>query len=144
MKEKYYEYRQSPYPWATLTDGGPPFFPAAWPAQLCHQGSNSLLPKQVAYCLSKCLGPPGNFTRAPWHFGNFSEGLRGCETYKLAIISWSHISLSWGSHWNSLVMAILTFKTSFIHLGLSEAPTRLYRSASQAKTASGKNPQCID
>ena len=37
-------YRPFPYPWATLTDGGPPFFPAAWPAQLCHQGSNSLLP----------------------------------------------------------------------------------------------------
>ena len=60
-------YRQSPYPWATLTDGGPPFFPAAWPAQLCHQGSNSLLPRQVAHHLSKCLGPPyGIFTRLPW------------------------------------------------------------------------------
>ena len=35
-------YRQSPHPWATLTDGGPPFFPAAWPPQLCHQGSDSL------------------------------------------------------------------------------------------------------
>ena len=60
-------YRQSPYPWATLTDGGPPFFPAAWPAQLCHQGSNSLLPRQVAHRLSKCLGPPLDiFTRPLW------------------------------------------------------------------------------
>ena len=49
-------YRPFPHPWATLTDGGPPFFPAAWPAQLCHQGSKSLLPRQMAYCLRNASG----------------------------------------------------------------------------------------
>ena len=71
-------YRPFPHPWATLTDGGPPFFPAAWPAQLCHQGSNSLLPRQVAHRLSKCLGPPLDiFTRPLWPWNDlvriFSE-----------------------------------------------------------------------
>ena len=60
-------YRKSQYSWVPLTDGRPPFFPAAWPAQLCHQGSNSLLPRQEAHRLSKCLGPPlGIFTRPLW------------------------------------------------------------------------------
>ena len=68
-------YRPNPYPWATLTDGGPPSFPAAWPAQLCHQGSNSLLPRQVAHRLSKCLGPPlGIFTRPPWPWNDLTFG----------------------------------------------------------------------
>ena len=58
------KYHQFPYPWATLTDGGPPSFPGAWPAQLCDQGSNSLPPKQVAHRLHKCFGLPLSiFTR---------------------------------------------------------------------------------
>ena len=53
----------------------PPFFPAAWPAQLCHQGSNSLLPRQVAHRLSKCLGPPlGIFTRPLWPWNDLTFG----------------------------------------------------------------------
>ena len=75
VKFQIIEYRQSPYLWATLTDGGPPFFPAAWPAQLCHQGSNSLLPRQVAHRLSKCLGPPlGIFTRPLWPWNDLTFG----------------------------------------------------------------------
>ena len=69
------DYRPFPHLWATLTDGGPPFFPAAWPAQLCHQGSNSLLPRQVAHRLSKCLGQPlGIFTRPLWPWNDLTFG----------------------------------------------------------------------
>ena len=54
---------------------GHPFFPAAWPAQLCHQGSKSLLPRQVAHRLSKCLGPPlGIFTRPLWPWNDLTFG----------------------------------------------------------------------
>ena len=51
-------YREKSDLWATLSDFGPPCFPATWPAKVCHHGSIFLLPRQVAQNRTKLCGPP--------------------------------------------------------------------------------------
>ena len=41
-----------------FTDSGTPFFPAAWPAPICHEGRFLLLPRLKSHRLSHCLGHP--------------------------------------------------------------------------------------
>ena len=52
------KYREKSDLWATLSDFGPPCFPATWPAKVCHHGSIILLPRQVAQNRTKLCGPP--------------------------------------------------------------------------------------
>ena len=50
-----FRYRETSDLWATLSDFGPPCFPATWPAKVCHHGSIFLLPRQVAQNWTKIV-----------------------------------------------------------------------------------------
>ena len=80
------------------------------PAQLCHQGSNSLLLRQVAHRKSKCIVPPlGIFTRPlwPWNDLKFGQNILWTHICDHEFFDGRFITKSWLKNCNSEILFLV-------------------------------------